>query len=209
MWYKVHGMTRLKFTIRRIVLILPNLYVRFYTLLRIPVSKNPPMSLGQWDQHAENTVIIGGGVVGLSTAYYLALLQQSNASGHSAANSAICIVESSTKVGLGASGQATGNLGDSGFVSAAEELGSASFALHHELAYQNNGPTAYGYAPLTIWTASREASKPCSGTNDSPGQVRNPPRWLKRAPDWNFSVKTNQSHASHLLVSSAPPFGRP
>ena len=66
----------------------------------------------------ESTIIIGGGIIGFSTAYYLASLANLLNNPH-----CISVVDSSPAVFVAASGGATGILGDYGFEPEAEALG--------------------------------------------------------------------------------------
>ncbi|KAF2736239.1 hypothetical protein EJ04DRAFT_511218 [Polyplosphaeria fusca] len=47
------------------------------------------------------TVILGGGIIGLSTAYYLSLQRQGNSTSHSPDNAPIFVVEPSSDVCAG------------------------------------------------------------------------------------------------------------
>lgn len=182
--------------------ILSNVWLRGSILLGTSISRPFRMDAGKEEvyQHSDNTIIIGGGVIGLSTAYYLALLQQRNAPYHDDVQNTIFVVESTNSLCPGASGQATGNLGDFGFAPEAEELGKASFALHRQLAHENNGSTAYGYAPLTVWKASTNTSHRTSSNGGIAEEELTRPRWLKANSDWNLSVSASQAHAGHLSV---------
>jgi glycine/D-amino acid oxidase-like deaminating enzyme len=59
---------------------------------------------------SDSTVILGGGIIGLSTAYYLALANQYDGSNGASKRSDIFVIDPS-----GASGQSEGALGDFGF----------------------------------------------------------------------------------------------
>lgn len=88
------------------------------------------------------TVILGGGIIGLSTAYYLSL-QHPPAD---PSNPPIHIVDSSSSLFLSASGYAGGFLALDWFAPPAASLGAFSFKLHRELAQQHNGQKRWGYA---------------------------------------------------------------
>jgi glycine/D-amino acid oxidase-like deaminating enzyme len=87
------------------------------------------------------TIIIGGGIIGTSVAYYL-----SEVSGDP---SSIHIVESSSRLFSSASGYAAGFLAKDWFSPAAAELGTLSFELHKRLAEKHDGGTVWGYALST------------------------------------------------------------
>ncbi|KAI9845036.1 MAG: hypothetical protein M1838_001940 [Thelocarpon superellum] len=78
------------------------------------------------------TVIVGAGIIGVSTAYYLA---SSGAPPHHA----IHLVETSPRLFASASGFAAGFLARDWFDASLAELGALSFALHQQLAEQYGG----------------------------------------------------------------------
>lgn len=86
-------------------------------------------------------IIIGGGIIGTSIAYYL--------SEDSEDPSSIHIVESSSRLFASASGYAAGFLAKDWFSAAAAELGALSFELHRKLAEEHSGSENWGYAPST------------------------------------------------------------
>ncbi|KKY17482.1 putative fad dependent oxidoreductase superfamily [Phaeomoniella chlamydospora] len=87
------------------------------------------------------TVIVGGGIIGCSTAFYLSELVSDPSSIH--------IVESSPTLFAGASGWAGGFLAKDWFAPSVSSLGSLSFALHKELSDKYNGVRNWGYLPST------------------------------------------------------------
>ena len=87
------------------------------------------------------TVIIGGGIIGVSIAFYLSETLEDSTSIH--------IVESSSRLFASASGYAAGFLAKDWFSLGAAELGALSFELHKHLADNNNGSEKWGYAPST------------------------------------------------------------
>ncbi|KAI9723078.1 MAG: hypothetical protein M1828_004326 [Chrysothrix sp. TS-e1954] len=91
---------------------------------------------------ANNTVIVGAGIIGLSTAYYL------SGSGNTAPQS-IHLVESASSLFASASGYAGGFLAEDWFSTAVAPLGALSFRLHKELAEQHDGRTRWGYSRST------------------------------------------------------------
>ena len=83
-------------------------------------------------------VIIGGGVIGISTAYFLSLLQPGRE---------IHILESSPTLFPSASARAAGFLAKDWFSSSVADLGALSFELHKKLAEQHDGAEKWGYSP--------------------------------------------------------------
>jgi glycine/D-amino acid oxidase-like deaminating enzyme len=87
------------------------------------------------------TIIIGGGIIGTSIAYFL--------SESSGGPTSIHIVESSSRLFASASGFAAGFLARDWFAPAAAELGALSFKLHQQLAKEHDGSEKWGYTPST------------------------------------------------------------
>lgn len=88
------------------------------------------------------TVIVGAGIIGTSTAYYLS--QSDNT-----APSDIHLVESSPELFASASGYAGGFLAKDWFGPATASLGALSFKLHRELAEKHDGRERWGYSRST------------------------------------------------------------
>ncbi|PMD14195.1 FAD dependent oxidoreductase-like protein [Hyaloscypha hepaticicola] len=84
------------------------------------------------------TFILGTGIIGLSTAYYLSLSP-------STPPSSIHLVDPSPTLFASASGFAGGFLAEDWFGAELEELGRLSFRLHRELAEQYGGREKWGY----------------------------------------------------------------
>lgn len=98
------------------------------------------------------TIILGGGIIGLSIAYYLAELEPDLAAGHQ-----IHIVDSASDLFLSASGYAGGFLAKDWFSPAVASLGELSFRLHKELAAAHDGPKNWAYAPSIVYSLAIEA----------------------------------------------------
>lgn len=82
------------------------------------------------------TVILGGGIIGASIAYYLSAQNPKEE---------IHIVESSSQLFSAASGYAAGFLAKDWFAPSLAPLAALSFDLHDELAVQNGGERKWGY----------------------------------------------------------------
>lgn len=89
------------------------------------------------------TVILGGGIIGSSIAYYL--------SGQQPAED-IHIIESSSQLFSGASGYAGGFLAKDWFAPSLAPLGALSFELHHSLAKEHGGREKWGYMKGTAFS---------------------------------------------------------
>ena len=97
-------------------------------------------------------VILGGGIIGLSTAYSLALTlneaaQSPNPVSHHVPK--ITIVESTNEICSAASSKATGVLGSFGpdaGTSGLNGIGSIGYKMHIDMATKYNGREAYGFS---------------------------------------------------------------
>jgi len=86
------------------------------------------------------TVILGSGIIGVSTAYYLSLSQP---------GSSIHLVENSLELFASASGFAGGFISKDWFSSDVAELGALSFEEHKRLAEEFGGREKWGYGSST------------------------------------------------------------
>ncbi|KAG9597345.1 FAD dependent oxidoreductase, partial [Aureobasidium melanogenum] len=89
---------------------------------------------------SESTVILGAGIIGVSTAYYLS---------QSKPGSSIHLVDSSPELFASASGKAGGFLAADWFGPASAPLGLLSFKLHKQLADEHDGAQKWGYSRST------------------------------------------------------------
>lgn len=138
-------------------------------------------------------VIIGCGIIGLSTAYYLSLAS----SGRS-----ITIVDNSSKLFTGASGKANGILGDYGFEPEAESLAKLSWELHQQLASMHRGRTAWGYRDVMIYDLHREASSDPSEVVKGSRHPQPPfPSWCKTVEEYASTLIPKNKHAARMQVS--------
>ncbi|KAJ4148166.1 hypothetical protein LMH87_002647 [Akanthomyces muscarius] len=97
-----------------------------------------------------NIVIIGGGIIGNTTAYFLTRHPKFNPALHS-----ITILEAGSAIATGASGKAGGLLALWAYPSSLVPL---SYKLHAELAAEHDGPEKWGYRKVKC--GSIEASVP-------------------------------------------------
>ena len=97
-----------------------------------------------------STVILGGGIIGLSTAYYLSLSRPPNKND----NPPIHIVDSASSLLLSASAYAGGFVALDWFSSQSASLGALSFGLHRSLAKQHDGAKRWGYAGSHVYSLS-------------------------------------------------------
>ncbi|KAI9731839.1 MAG: hypothetical protein M1818_007704 [Claussenomyces sp. TS43310] len=100
------------------------------------------------------TVILGCGIIGASTAYYLSQTQTP---------SSIHLVEPSPTLFASASGNAGGFLARDWFSPSLAELGALSFSEHRRLAEEHNGRDKWGYSRSTGTGYTAASKKTTSG----------------------------------------------
>ena len=137
-----------------------------------------------------STVILGSGIVGLSTAYYLSEHQPP---------STIHLVDPAPELFSSASGYAGGFLAKDWFASQLVPLGELSFALHKQLAAKHGGREKWLYSPTTSVSHSQgnvgteqkrgddwlrhSTSRAQAAPDEAPGegqQTGRAPAWLRR-----------------------------
>ncbi|KGO39193.1 FAD dependent oxidoreductase [Penicillium expansum] len=101
-----------------------------------------------------STVILGGGIIGASTGYYLSANQTEGE---------IHIVEQSPELFTAASGYAAGFLARDWFDSSLAPLGAMSFDLHHELATTQGGEKKWGFMKGTAFNLDTVAQRQRGG----------------------------------------------
>ena len=156
--------------------------------------------------NGDDTVILGAGVIGLATAYQLALAHRETANATTRLHGRIIVVERAAHISPAASGQATGGLGDFGFASGVADLGALSYRLFQELALAN-GVKEFGFSESTIYRIIPEdftgTPKPPDTWGPSPPSERPVsalPDWIKPRSNWSVQRIAGPSHASHLYV---------
>jgi glycine/D-amino acid oxidase-like deaminating enzyme len=159
------------------------------------------------------TSILGTGIIGLSTAYYLSLSSATPPS-------SIHLIDSSPTLFASASGFAGGFLAEDWFSAEVEELGRLSFRLHRELAESNAGRENWGYLRSTGLSYSagvkRNGKKAERGEDwlragGSRGDVAgvsevfgddDGPAWLKRAEGDRMEVIGEEGSLAQVYVQS-------
>lgn len=106
-----------------------------------------------------DTVILGSGIIGLCTAYYL------SESGNTAPKS-ICLVDSSPELFHCASGLAGGFLSADWFAPSVSSLGTLSFNLHASLAKAHSGRKTWGYSSSTGISLSQDSESAIGGSGE-------------------------------------------
>ena len=127
------------------------------------------------------TVILGSGIIGLSTAYYLAEHQP---------GSSIHLVDASTELFSSASGFAGGFVAKDWFQPAVASLGALSFREHQKLAEREEGRENWGYSRTV--TVSYEPGSGRLDRVDSKQDGEIPP-WLRRSESDAVSVMDDGS----------------
>ena len=147
----------------------------------------------QEDSIGSPVVIIGGGIIGLTTAYYHSLLGGNRYS--------ITIVESADTLFAGASGQANGILGNYDFPPEVESLGQLSWKLHQQLANKHGGRARWGYRDVVVYKTNKQVSSDASNlasySEDPPTSL---PAWCKKIERHASTSLSGSEHAARMLV---------
>ncbi|KAF2809093.1 FAD dependent oxidoreductase [Mytilinidion resinicola] len=148
------------------------------------------------------TVILGGGIIGLSTAYYLALAEQDrkSQSAHAPTQGSIIVVDPSTAICSGASGQNEGVIGTTGFKNEVEALAKLSYDLFAAIASENDGHERFGYSSLKIHAVFSHGYDPSNPKLPLPVvkqvELSDLPKWLKPRSTWQAGLISNGSDAA-------------
>ena len=154
------------------------------------------------------TVILGSGIIGLATAYYLSEHQP---------GSSIHLVDSSTELFASASGYAGGFVAKDWFQSSVASLGELSFDEHEKLADQEGGREKWGYSKsVTInydprgeqpfgkssrdWLIEGASRSELVRDRQKEGREENIPRWLRRVEGDHVSVVDADGGTAIVLV---------
>ncbi|KAL1899912.1 hypothetical protein Sste5346_002778 [Sporothrix stenoceras] len=114
-----------------------------------PAGVPPPQAT--LDQRQRHFVIVGGGVIGATTAYFLTRHPRYNRDLHR-----ITLLEATATIAAGASGKAGGLLGLWAYP---EELVPLSYRLHRELADEHGGAQRWGYRKVGCGHIQAEVSQ--------------------------------------------------
>ncbi|KAK6347801.1 hypothetical protein TWF718_005626 [Orbilia javanica] len=103
-----------------------------------------------------SVIILGAGIIGLSTAYYLSSSSPSSFHNHKQVSPQnITLLDTSPTLFACASGRAGGFLAKDWFGPASSKLGGLSFGLHRQLADANDGKRRWGYGPSNSYSFER------------------------------------------------------
>ena len=134
------------------------------------------------------TVIVGGGIIGFSTAYYLATRLGDGSS--------ITVNENHVSPFKGASGQATGILGDYGFDDAATPLGKCSWELHNSLADEYDGRNEWGFSDIIVHKLNKFSSSVAESGHTSKHPL---PSWCRTSENYVDTIVNNLEHHAARL----------
>lgn len=168
-------------------------------LLNLQSVMNPNSSLAV-SESAGPAVILGGGIIGLSTAYYMALADCQRMSDNTIQHNSIVVVDPSSEICAGASGQNEGALGDIGFRDKVMPLANLSYKLHAQIATDNKGRNKFGFSELRIHTVFSKGYDPSNPRLPFPVKEQESlsklPSWLKVPPTWQAGLISDGSHAT-------------
>ncbi|KAF2261849.1 nucleotide-binding domain-containing protein [Lojkania enalia] len=156
-----------------------------------------------------DTVILGAGVIGLSTAYQLALAFEAagkTRTGNSNSRGPkIVVVEPAKHISPGASGTATGGLGDFGFGTETAALGKLSYITIQATADKFNGKTVFGYSDQAVYRVTpegfTETPKPPNDWGPGPPTdkpLSDLPDWIEPKKNWTVQLLAGAPHGAHL-----------
>ncbi|KAL2149961.1 hypothetical protein VTH82DRAFT_7637 [Thermothelomyces myriococcoides] len=155
---------------------------------------------------SSSTVILGAGIIGVSTAYYLSQHQDPTS---------IQLVEPSPELFSSASGYAGGFLAKDWFGPSVTALGALSFNEHRRLAEEHNGREKWGYSLSTSvsYTASASARNSSSRGDDwlrhgtsradaapvtQDSLYENTPGWLRRLEGDHIELISEEGSTAQL-----------
>lgn len=157
----------------------------------------PPISNSVTELHSasqDTTVIIGGGIIGLSTAYSMLQDQRER----SLPVPHIVVLDSAHELFAGASGGAAGILGSYGFKEEAVELGNLSWNMFKSLNQEHNGRTNWNWSEIVIRNASHSKDGP-------PGHgkaiARPLPTWFRNESNQYIHWIAGPDHAARMQVT--------
>lgn len=146
----------------------------------------------------EPTVILGGGIIGLSTAYYLALdtCEDDNK------NAVIVVIDPFSKICARASGQNEGVIGEFGVNNKIALLAKLVYDLHARIAAKNNGREKFGYSTLKIHALFSNGYNPSNPRLPFPVQeeesISKLPEWLNMPSNWQTGLLNNGTRSKRL-----------
>jgi glycine/D-amino acid oxidase-like deaminating enzyme len=142
------------------------------------------------------TIILGSGIIGLSTAYYLSLSLSQDPRNPL---TQIHLIDSSPTLFASASGCAGGFLARNWFSPPVASLGALSFELHRKLALEHGGEGRWGYAPTRVYGLS--ASERTGGSKREVESNGDGEAWITDG--------TSRARVAPATISAVNPDGSP
>ena len=151
------------------------------------------------------TVIVGAGIIGSATAFYLSQ-PPSNLE-----PSSIHLVEASPKLFDSASGYAAGFLAKNWFSPASARLGVLSFDLHRQLANAHGGHEKWGYSSSTAYSLvgqsgekgyawCRDGNSRAEAAGSDALEVEDGPRWLTGRDGKRLEIISDEGTTAQVCV---------
>ena len=152
------------------------------------------------------TVIVGAGIIGCSTAFYLTQPPSTTDP------TSIRLIEASPKLFASASGYGAGFLARDWFSDLVAPLGALSFDLHKELAAKHNGAEKWGYSRSTgtslvqvkgkrgdEWLRQGTSRAETAGSHEFHQGYG--PAWLKRSKNGKVEIISQDDSTAQVFVS--------
>jgi glycine/D-amino acid oxidase-like deaminating enzyme len=187
----------------------PFLVSQLHTIATMDASQSTPpnaFSTNNDNITATDTVILGAGIIGLATAYHLALSLSSTtpSSPTTPLQPSILVIEPSAHICPAASGQATGGLGDFGLGPETAALGKLSFEMFQELARSGAGEKS-GFSELVVYRVALKEFKGRMKPSDEWGPERpvdvemdELPEWVRLGRECRVQRVSGAEHGAHL-----------
>ena len=142
------------------------------------------ISASEQDMHdiANSTVVIGAGIIGLSTAYYLS-------EAHPEQAHTIHLIENAANLFDSASGFAGGFLAADWFSPPLAKLGKLSFRLHRELAEAHDGHRRWGYSRSTSTSLAETSAVRTNGASGAD--------WLREGVSRATAAENTRPESGH------------
>jgi len=157
----------------------------------ITMKHHPAQEISQSSPRS-STVIIGGGVIGLATAYYLALPRSRDAT----QQGPVYIIDSSDELFSAASGHATGILHSKNFEDQSESraLTIFSYNLHAEVAGKYDSRSRYGFNRLVTYGLYQKLK-----STEESSRASSLPSWLKNSSEYGVCQDDSDNRKLQVL----------
>ncbi|KAF2835998.1 hypothetical protein M501DRAFT_1019216 [Patellaria atrata CBS 101060] len=147
-------------------------------------------------RESSSSIILGAGVIGLSTAYYLAVAQHDPGASYNKKNRVITVVERCSRIAAGASSQCEGVLGEFGF-DEVEPLARLSIDLYARMAKAYNETGKLGFSKLKTYVIFSDGYDPNNSQLiflvEEQEDLSMLPSWLTVPSDWQTGFRELES----------------